>query len=57
VRLLWEIKSETAGHNEVSDLIKITQICVKIKAGQEEERIRQMWEYLTTNYCSEVLIE
>ena len=57
VRLLWEIKSGTAGHNEVSDLIKITQIFVKIKAGQEEERIRQMWEYLTTNYCSEVLIE
>ena len=34
--------------------IKITKIVVKIQNGENKE---SMWEYLTKNYCSEVLIE
>ena len=38
-------------------MIKITCINVKIKGEYEEEVRKKMWEYLTKNYCSEVLIE
>lgn len=37
-----------------SDEIKITKIIVKTKNGEENT---VMWEYLTKNYCSEVMIE
>ena len=37
-----------------SDEIKITKIIVKTKNGEEKT---VMWEYLTKNYCSEVMIE
>ena len=33
------------------------KICVKIVKQEDEEVLRKMWEYLTQNYCSEVLIE
>ena len=57
VALGWEMESKEIGRNEVSNLIKITQILVKMQEGQDEEKIKHMWEYLTKNYCSEVLIE
>lgn len=37
--------------------IRITRIHLKIKGKCEEEVSKSMWEYLTKNYCSEVLIE
>ena len=37
--------------------IEITQINVKLKQQEDEEVLRNMWEYLTKNYCREVLIE
>lgn len=57
VKLLWEAQTEKVGKTEAADIIKITQIRVKVIEQQEEEGIRQMWEYLMKNYCSEVLIE
>lgn len=42
---------------EESDQIKITCIYVKIQEEYEQEVAEKMWEYLTKNYCSEVLIE
>ena len=35
----------------------IKKIYVKTGEEQEEEVLENMWEYLTENYCSEVLIE
>ena len=57
VELLWGFESEKVGKNTDIELIKITQICVKMIEEQEEEVVRKMWEHLTKNYCSEVLIE
>ena len=57
VELLWRFESEKVGKKTDIELIKITQICVKMIEKQEEEVVRKMWEYLTENYCSEVLIE
>ena len=37
-----------------SDEIKITKIFVKTESGEAHTA---MWEYLTKNYCSEVMIE
>ena len=48
VSMVW--KQENEG-------IYIEKICVKTLERQEEEVLRIMWEYLTKNYCSEVLIE
>ena len=46
----WETEERT-------EKIRVTCINVKIKGGYEEEVSKSMWEYLTKNYCSEVLIE
>lgn len=37
--------------------LKINKITVKTNKETDEEAKRVMWEYLTQNYCSEVLIE
>ncbi len=37
--------------------IRITQIKITLKEEQSEVVKQEMWEYLTKNYCSEVLIE
>ena len=50
VALSWELETDY-------DLIKITQIRVMTKEQKEGEVLEKMWEYLTKNYCSEVLIE
>jgi len=42
---------------EQNEGIYIKKICVKTLEKQDEEALRIMWEYLTKNYCSEVLIE
>ena len=48
--LEWEYGEDT---NE----IKITKIHVEKESEIDEEGEKVMWEYLTKNYCSEVLIE
>ena len=57
VTLQWELIAEEIGGNMAADVIKITKICVKIVKQEDEEVLRKMWEHLTQNYCSEVLIE
>ena len=55
--LVWTTEPESIGKNTTIEVIKITQIRIKMMEQLEEEVIREMWEYLTKNYCSEVLIE
>jgi len=57
VGLQWEFYTETVKGKYIDEKIKITKLVVKTKEGQDEEVLRDMWEYLTKNYCSEVLIE
>ena len=57
IDLLWERQTEAVDEKYVSDAIRITEIRVKTMDRQDEEVLRNMWEYLTKNYCSEVLIE
>ena len=57
VCLLWEYATEEVAKNVSIETIKITQIRVEMIGKQEEDVIKRMWEYLTTSYCSEVLIE
>ena len=48
VSLQWKYESE---------VICIEKIFVKTSEKQDEEVLKGVWEYLTKNYCSEVLIE
>ena len=48
ITLTWEYESEE---------IRITAITVQTENQLKEEEKTAMWEYLTKNYCSEVLIE
>ena len=57
VKIAWEMVSEEVGKNTSIEVVKITQIRVEMIGRQEEDVIKRMWEYLTTSYCSEVLIE
>ena len=57
VSLTWDIKEERLNKKYVFDAIQITQMHVKTMEQKDEEVLRNMWEYLTKNYCSEVLIE
>jgi hypothetical protein len=57
VQLLWKTVEERVWGDITVDLIEITQICIKMVKQQDEEVVRTVWEYLTKNYCSEVLIE
>ena len=50
VALSWEFETD-------NDAIKITQIRVILTGQRDGEVLKNMWEYLTKNYCSEVLIE
>lgn len=56
VSLVWELQQEERT-GDVLEAIKITQMRVKTMERRDEEVLRNMWEYLTKNYCSEVLIE
>ena len=57
VTLLCEKQTETVDGKYISNRIKIKEIRVKLKKSSNEEVLKKMWEYLTKNYCSEVLIE
>lgn len=48
VTLVWSQEEEQ---------IRIDEIRLKLLKTTDEEVIKQVWEYLTKNYCSEVLIE
>lgn len=43
--------------SRIEEEIRIDKISVKLPPKTEEEVRKSMWEYLTKNYCSEVLIE
>lgn len=57
VTLDWVM--EESGYQEwyTFDKIKIKKIKVECKKEASKELRTEMWEYLTNNYCSEVLIE
>ncbi|MBE5746687.1 MAG: hypothetical protein E7352_00720 [Clostridiales bacterium] len=57
VTLLWEEETEQVGKYYESERIKINQIHIKCEEEPSKELKENMWEYLTKNYCSEVLIE
>lgn len=57
VALAYKRQEERVDGRYASDKIKITGIHVKLKEKSNEEVLQKMWEYLTKNYCSEVLIE
>lgn len=57
VQLRWKTVEDRVWGDITVDLIEITQICIKMVKQQDEEVVRTVWEYLTKNYCSEVLIE
>ena len=52
----WEYQT-IAGGMYTENAICVTKINVRCSNQIEEEVKQKMWEYLTTNYCSEVLIE
>ena len=57
VTLICEKQMETVDGKYASNKIKIKEIRVKLNERSNEEVLQKMWEYLTKNYCSEVLIE
>ena len=57
VSMLWERKKETVGKYYETERIKIKEIRIKCAEKPSKEFKEIMWEYLTQNYCSEVLIE
>ncbi len=57
VSITWENVLKEFDNKYTDKEIKITAIHVKLKSQAEEEVKSDMWEYLTKNYCSEVLIE
>ena len=57
VQIEWASEVNSYGQIYDGEKIKIVRILVKNKEKQSEEVKNAMWEYLTQNYCSEVLIE
>ena len=57
VSILWECGKELVGKYYETEFIKINQICIKCLEDLSKEQKESMWEYLTKNYCREVLIE
>lgn len=57
VEIDWIMDEEWIDGRYSTDVIKILSICVDVSEETGEEIKNKMWEYLTNNYCSEVLIE
>ncbi len=57
IRIDWAFDSENHGGSYEVDVIKINRILVTTDGKQNGEVVNSVWEYLTKNYCSEVLIE
>ncbi len=55
LQYLWQTEVVDAVYSD--NKIKITEIRVTLLQDAKEEVVNAMWEYLTKNYCSEVLIE
>lgn len=58
VTLEWSYETDENG-TEIceTDKIRITKMLVRTENVLKEEEKTPMWDYLTKNYCSEVLIE
>lgn len=57
VCLNWSSEKEIVQGLYTVDAVKINRIQVVTDGKQNEEVVNSVWEYLTKNYCSEVLIE
>ncbi len=57
VQLIWHMETETFASVYSTENIRIESICVETQEEVQEEIKREIWLYLTENYCSEVLIE
>lgn len=57
VSIRWEMVTQAVGKYYETERIKINEICIKCAETPSKEIKQSMWEYLTKNYCSEVLIE
>ena len=57
VEINWEMAKEWIEKRYSAETIKILAINVEVSQETREEIKEKMWEYLTKNYCSEVLIE
>ena len=57
VSIRWEKVTHTVGKYYETERIKINEIRIKCAKEPSKELKESMWEYLTKNYCSEVLIE
>ncbi len=57
VCLNWSSENEIVQGVYTVDSVKINRIQVVTDGKQNGEVVKSVWEYLTKNYCSEVLIE
>ncbi len=57
VTLVWELLFSEVNKSYQTEQVRICQIQIHLQELQSEEDKKAMWEYLTKNYCSEVLIE
>ena len=57
VEIVWQMQTGAYAEQYEDRKIEITNIFIKNKEKQSEDTKKAMWEYLTKNYCSEVLIE
>ena len=57
VTLTWNLLEEKVDNRYLSEKIQIVRINVVFEEEPSAEVKKAVWEYLTKNYCSEVLIE
>lgn len=57
VQFSWSCQNEEVLNSYEFSGIEIVKISVKAQEKPSVEVLEEMWEYLTRNYCSEVLIE
>ena len=57
VTLVWTVVEEGIGGIYQTECIKISQIKIRLNEQSDEEVLENMWNDLSKNYCSEVLIE
>lgn len=57
VTLIWSARKENVGDLYEAERIQIVQIKIRLNKQSDEEVIEKMWNDLSKNYCSEVLIE
>lgn len=57
ILLTWELETSVVDNRYEMERIKITKICVITNKEEDEKTLKELWEYLKDNYCSEVIIE